>query len=84
MSLALALWLMLALGFLGFLAGRGRGRYHGRLEMAAMVEAKYGALLNQLEDFSKAVAAYEARPGEAAKHLVDERIQAMREASPFN
>jgi hypothetical protein len=84
MNLALALWLILAFTFLGYLAGHGRGQRRGRLEMAAMVEATYGPLFSQLEEFSKAVAAYDAQPGEAARRLVDERIKAMRKASPWN
>jgi len=84
MSLALALWLMLILGVLGYLAGHGRGRDQGRHEMAVLVEARYGPLFAQLEAFSEAVEAYDARPSEASRKLVDQRIQAMREASSWN
>ncbi len=85
MSLALALWLILGIGVLGYLAGHGRGRIRGRHEMARLVEAKYGPLLAQLEAFAaESIHSLAAELSAEEKEQIDERLEAMRKASPFN
>lgn len=84
MSVAVALWLILVLVFVAFLAGHGRGRRRGRHEMAVLVEAKYGPLLAQLEELATTTERLGAELSGETKRHVDERIDAMRKASPFN
>jgi hypothetical protein len=87
-SLVIALWLIFHVGLLGYLSGLGigreAGRRAGRVEMAALVEAKYGPLLEQLEAFADSVDAFGDELSSEARRRIDERIEAMRKASRFN
>jgi hypothetical protein len=84
MSLALALSLLFLVGLLGYLFGHGAGQRSGRLEMAALVEARYGPLLEQIEAFANSVDAFGDELSREARRQMDERIEAMRKASRFN
>lgn len=86
MSLALALWLILVLVAVAYLAGHGhgRGRGHGRHETARLVEAKYGPLLEQLEQLAEQTDALAAHLSGEARSQINERIEAMRKASRLN
>ena len=84
MNVAFALWLIVGVGGLAFLYGEGRGRRRGRHEMASMVEARYGPLLEQLEQFADSADALAAQLSTEAQRQIHERIKAMRKASPFN
>lgn len=84
MSLALALWLIAVIGSLCFLYGANRGRRRGRYEMAALVEARYGPLLEQLEQFASSVDIFAAQLSSEMQQQINEHIEAIRKASRFN
>jgi flagellar biosynthesis/type III secretory pathway protein FliH len=75
-------------GLLGFLFGTATGtqagQKEGRKEMAALVEARYGPLLEQLEQFADSVDAFATQLSSEAQQQINERIEAMRKASRFN
>ena len=88
MSLTLVLWIVTAglCAAVGFLFGSALsgGREEGRKEMAELVEARYGPLLEQLEQFANSVDAFSAQLSSDAQQQINERIEAMRKASRFN
>ena len=77
MSLALALWLIATVGYVAFKAGRRRGRN----EMAAEVIRQFAPLQPMLEEISEATERLGAGLG---NEDALERVNAMREAGPWN
>lgn len=80
MSLALALWLVLAVAIIA----HGHGRRRGRLQMAALVEARYGPLFEQLEQFVDSIDSFAANLSSEAQQQINTQIEAMRKASRVN
>jgi hypothetical protein len=80
MSLPLALWVIFHVGFIAFLWGAHRGRRRGRFEMAALVEERYGPLIEQLEQLADST----DRLGAELAGEAQQQIEAIRKASPWN
>lgn len=77
MSLALALWLLLTVGLLAYHVGRLRGRS----QMAAEVVQRFAPMRPLLEQISEMA---EGLGAELGGEDALERLNAMREAGPWN